>query len=127
MNTRSPHTTGLEWPTPATGVFHTTPFPVVASHLVGSGWLSEMREPEGSRKRGHFCAHDDAAGVTKIGTSSTDVRYDERMMFPFAHQTGYRAEKSRNSAEVSLRVSAFACPSRRIPAAWRPAPPCARR
>src|SRR5262245_41477978 len=54
-NTRSPHTTGLDTATPATGAFHATFSPVCTSHFTGVGDPSATPDAPGPRNEGQFC------------------------------------------------------------------------
>lgn len=64
-NRRSPQTTGAEWPSPASGVFHFTFFPVSTSHSTGAPAPFATPEAAGPRNWGQS----PAVGVVSPGAT----------------------------------------------------------
>src|SRR5262249_4852279 len=62
--TRSPQTTGQEWPSPGMDVFQRTLRPVVTSHVAGGNWPSATPEAFRPRNEGQFLGVVTATGLS---------------------------------------------------------------
>src|SRR5205823_2249323 len=68
-NSRSPQTTGAEWPRPGTGTFHFTPRDVSTSHSTGVGRPSDTPPAAGPRNWGQLTPFGSSAQAGRQGAS----------------------------------------------------------